>query len=324
VLSILENVRQPCVNGIVIDWHNDQLAESNNFQFLQAPSNIHSLFNGMRLTVYGFINDSYKTTLKANVNGHEFITTIFANKMTETTGKILHCLTARAIIDDWENGLLSMDDTVNELIKSQYKQHIIDLSTKYSIVSPFTSFVAIEERHKEDKNIQQGVSLLNVMVDKDIDLLPCIGWDGENSQLESMKEKIINLKKSIESASIQSKIQSCLDLISLCKNVSYRQCQEKFDAMQTLIETYYYSLKDQETAVILIKQMKIDVKVEMDNSIYEERTIIENRMNSIEYMCNKILQSEEELLQEKLTLAEPGTSDGEEHVASLIKVRMMI
>ncbi|CAF1454878.1 unnamed protein product, partial [Didymodactylos carnosus] len=104
----------------------------------------------------------------------------------------------------------------------------------------------------------------------------------------SMKEKIMNVKKSIESASIQRKIDLCPDLISLCNNVSYCQCQEKFDAMLTLIETYCYSLKDPETAIKLVKQMKNDVKTEMNNSTHEEQTTIEKRMNSMEHVFNEI------------------------------------
>ncbi|CAF0863462.1 unnamed protein product [Didymodactylos carnosus] len=290
VLNILENIRQPCVNGIVIDWHNDELDENNNYQFFKAPSHINSLFNGMRLTVYGFINNCYKVTLKANINGHELRTTVFSNKMTETTGKILHCLTARAIIDDWENGLLNMDDTTNELIKSQYKQHIIDLSTKYSIVSPFTSFVAIEERNKDDdKQVKQGVRLLDIMLKNDTDLLPYIVWDGEKSQSALLKEKLVQIKKLIECASIPSKSQLCPELLALCKSVSYRQGQEKFDAMLTLIETYYYSLKNYEEARQLLKQLKNDVKAEIDTSTWEERTEMENRMSTIEYLFGEIL-----------------------------------
>jgi poly [ADP-ribose] polymerase len=74
--------------------------------------------------------------------------------MTTTKGRILHCLTARAIIDDYDNGILHVDESENELMKVQYKQDLIDLSIKHSVVSAYTSFVAIEERDtKTDKQI---------------------------------------------------------------------------------------------------------------------------------------------------------------------------
>lgn len=144
VLNILEQVRQPCVTSISIDWHG---CLNNDYKFnVQAPKMIRSLFNGMRLTVYRFIENCHKATLTATVDGQEFVTTVFSSAMTTTRGRILHCLTTRAIIDDYDNGILDVDETENELIKVQYKRDLIDLSIKHSVVSPYTSFVAIEER----------------------------------------------------------------------------------------------------------------------------------------------------------------------------------
>jgi poly [ADP-ribose] polymerase len=145
VLHILEQIHQPCITNISIDW--DGTVNSGQEKFLhQAPKIIRSLFNGMRLTVYRFIENCHKATLTAMINDQEFVTSVFSNKITETKGRILHCLTARAIIQDYENGLLHNDESENELIKNQNKQDLIELSTKYSVVSSFTSFVAIEER----------------------------------------------------------------------------------------------------------------------------------------------------------------------------------
>ena len=144
-LDLLEHVRQPCVTNIQIDWHGN-LDRQQETLTCQAPKIIRSLFNGMRLTVYRFIQNCYKATLTATINEQDFVTTIFSGKMTETKGRILHCLTARAIIQDYENGLMHQDETENELMKMKYKQDLIELSMKYSVVSSFTSFVAIEER----------------------------------------------------------------------------------------------------------------------------------------------------------------------------------
>ena len=43
----------------------------------------------------------------------EFVTTVFTNTMTTTRGRLLHCLAARAIIDDYDNGLLDADESEN-------------------------------------------------------------------------------------------------------------------------------------------------------------------------------------------------------------------
>jgi hypothetical protein len=156
VLNILEQVRQPCVTSISIDWQG-HLDEEQKFN-MQAPKMIRSLFNGMRLTVYRFIENCHKATLTATIDGQEFVTTVFSSRMTTTRGRILHCLTTRAIIDDYDNGLFDVDESENELIKVQYKRDLIDLSIKNSVVSAYTSFLAIEERDvKTDiKTLQPG------------------------------------------------------------------------------------------------------------------------------------------------------------------------
>ena len=62
--------------------------------------------------------------------------------------QILHQLTARNIIRDWEEGSLATDHTQHEAKKAEQKAYIISLSKKYSIVTQFTSFVAVEVRDK--------------------------------------------------------------------------------------------------------------------------------------------------------------------------------
>jgi hypothetical protein len=254
VLQILEHIHQPCVTNISIDWHGTIDNQKEIFTN-QAPKIIRSLFNGMRLTVYRFIQNCHKATLTARINNQEFITSVFSNKITETKGRILHCLTARAIIQDYENGLLDNDESENELIKKQYKQDLIDLSIKYSVVSSFTSFVAIEERDGEA--LEPGVRVLDVMLEHDIDLLPYIGWDGDRSQIDLIKEKLINAKRLFDSASISNKIQLTNEYENLCKNISYRSGGDaKYDLMLTIIDTYRTILKEKEKTRELEEKMR--------------------------------------------------------------------
>ena len=93
------------------------------------------------------------------INDQEFITYVFSNKITDTKGQILYYLTVRAIILDYENGLSHNDQCENELIKKQSEQDLIKLNIKHSVVSSFTSFVAIEKRDGEI--IQPGRKNLN-------------------------------------------------------------------------------------------------------------------------------------------------------------------
>ena len=56
-----------------------------------------------------------QATLKANIAGHEVSTVVSTSDLSTTEGKILHRLTARAIISDWEDGVLSPDRTDHEV-----------------------------------------------------------------------------------------------------------------------------------------------------------------------------------------------------------------
>jgi poly [ADP-ribose] polymerase 2/3/4 len=143
--SILEHLRQPCVTNIHIDWEGQ--IDSNEQTFVdQAPRRLRSLFNGMRLTVYRFIRNCHRAVLTARINDQEFVTNIFANPSNISQGQILHSLTAKAIIQDYENGFLHIDQIEEELFRKQKRNDLIRLSSKYSVVSSLTSFVAIEER----------------------------------------------------------------------------------------------------------------------------------------------------------------------------------
>ncbi|CAF4946815.1 unnamed protein product, partial [Rotaria sp. Silwood1] len=87
VLNILEQVRQPCVTSISIDWHG-RFDEQQKFN-MQAPKIIRSLFNGMRLSVYRFIQNCHKAILTATIDGQEYVTTVFSSATTTTKGRIL-------------------------------------------------------------------------------------------------------------------------------------------------------------------------------------------------------------------------------------------
>ncbi|CAF4124671.1 unnamed protein product, partial [Rotaria sordida] len=278
VLNILEHVRQPCVTSISIDWEG-HLDEKQKFN-MQAPKIIRSLFNGMRLSVYRFIKNCHKATLTVTIDGQEFVTTVFSSTMTTTRGRILHYLTARAIIDDYENGLLQMDESENERIKIQYKQDLIDLSIKHSVISAYTSFVAIEERDaKTDKQtLQPGARLLDVMLDRDVDLLPYMQWDGDLSNLTLIKQKLIDARISLQSASIQSKKELIADFEKLCEKISYRAGGDaKFDMMMTIIRTYRYSLNEYDKSIELENKMQNDLKIQMINITTEERKTLQQR-----------------------------------------------
>ena len=62
--------------------------------------------------------------------------------------QMIHCLTARALIKDYGNGMLDVDPSVRDEMKRKRRPAIISTSCQHNVVSPFTSFVAVEERQK--------------------------------------------------------------------------------------------------------------------------------------------------------------------------------
>ena len=73
------------------------------------------------------------------------------------------------------------------MLKSERKQYIIDLSKTHSIVTPYTSFVAIEER-KEGEDLQpKGPSITELLEKETVDILPYIEWEnriGDESEVK--------------------------------------------------------------------------------------------------------------------------------------------
>ncbi|CAF3743237.1 unnamed protein product [Rotaria sp. Silwood1] len=307
VLQILEYIHQPCITNISIDWYGT-IDDHQQEKFTnQTPKIIRSLFNGMRLTVYRFIQNCHKATLTATINNQQYITNVFSNKITETKGCILHCLTARSIIQDYENGLLHNDECKNELIKKQYKQDLIELSMKYSIVSLFTSFVAIEERNGQA--LESNVRLLNIMLENDIDLLSYIDWDGDKSQIDIIKNKLINAKLLFDSASITNKIDLVNEYENLCQTISYRFGGDaKYDLMLTIIDTYRITLKEKEKARKLEENMQQDLMNEIHNTTVDERKILEKRLNEI----NKRIENELSMVLDDQIITSEKSEDEEE------------
>ncbi|CAF4460452.1 unnamed protein product [Rotaria socialis] len=269
VLQIFEHVGQPCVTNISIDWHGTIDNQQEKFTN-QAQKRIRSLFDGMFLTVYRFIRNCLKATLTATINNQEYVTTVFSNKITDTKGRILHCLTARAIIQDYENSLLHDDECENELIK------------RYS----FTSFVAIEER--DGHVLESGVRLLDVMLENGNDLLPYTGWDDERSQIDIIKDKIINAKRVFDSASISNKIELSIEYEKLCQNISHRSSGDaKYELILAIADTYRTTFQEKEKARQLYDKIREDLNNEIINATINERKILEKRLNEMNLRINK-------------------------------------
>ncbi|XP_017566285.2 protein mono-ADP-ribosyltransferase PARP4 isoform X2 [Pygocentrus nattereri] len=145
---------------------------------VQAPSQLHALFSDCHTLVYGFVPHCTQATLFGDLSGQELKTMVSTTELQKTKGTFLHKLTARAIIRDYEDGSLGSSEAEHEGKKAELKSYIIELSKEFSILSQFTSFVAIEERDQQQPD--SGITdVPKLVAEEDVDILPYMGWTEE-------------------------------------------------------------------------------------------------------------------------------------------------
>ncbi|XP_039870516.1 protein mono-ADP-ribosyltransferase PARP4-like isoform X1 [Simochromis diagramma] len=155
---------------------------------LQAPKQLHALFNDCHTLVYGFVPHCTQATLLGNLSGQELKTMVSTSELQKTKGTFLHKLTARAVIRDYEDGNLDTSEAEHEGKKAELKSFIIELSKEFSILSQFTSFVAIEERDSEQP--QPGFTdIPKLIAEEDVDFLPYINWISPEDDEDLIEEE---------------------------------------------------------------------------------------------------------------------------------------
>uniref|UniRef100_H3DDY7 Poly [ADP-ribose] polymerase n=1 Tax=Tetraodon nigroviridis TaxID=99883 RepID=H3DDY7_TETNG len=141
---------------------------------VQAPKQLHALFRDCHTLVYGFVPHCTQATLLGSLSGKELRTMVSTSELQKTRGTFLHKLTARAVIRDYEDGNLDADAAQHEGKKAELREFVISLSKEFSILSQFTSFVAVEERGSaQDEGFTDVPKLI---AEEDVDFLPYISW----------------------------------------------------------------------------------------------------------------------------------------------------
>uniref|UniRef100_UPI003AAC9FB8 protein mono-ADP-ribosyltransferase PARP4 n=1 Tax=Centroberyx gerrardi TaxID=166262 RepID=UPI003AAC9FB8 len=166
---------------------------------VQAPTQLHALFNDCHTLVYGFVPHCTQATLLGDLSGQEIKTMVSTSELQKTRGTFLHKLTARAVIRDYEDGSLDTNEAEHEGKKAELKSSIIELSKEFSLLSQFTSFVAIEERDSEQK--EEGFTdIPKLIAEEDVDFLPYISWISPlDKREEEVEEASLPMKKAKKS-----------------------------------------------------------------------------------------------------------------------------
>ncbi|XP_017403713.1 protein mono-ADP-ribosyltransferase PARP4 [Cebus imitator] len=166
----------PSCHAVSVKW---QQLNPDAPEALQAPAQVPSLFCNDRLLVYGFIPHCTQATLCALIQEKEFSTMVSTTELQKTTGTMIHKLAARALIRDYEDGILHENETSHEMKKHTLKSLIIKLSKENSLITQFTSFVAVEKRDEKESPFSDIPKVSELIAKEDVDFLPYMNWQGE-------------------------------------------------------------------------------------------------------------------------------------------------
>ncbi|XP_059540128.1 protein mono-ADP-ribosyltransferase PARP4 isoform X2 [Myotis daubentonii] len=169
--------RSPSCHSISVKW---QQLSPDAPEPLQGPAQVQALFHNDRLLVYSFIPHCTQATLCALIQEKEFSAMVSTTELQKTTGTMIHKLTARALIRDYEDGILHENETNHEMKKQILKSLIIQLSKENSLITEFTSFVAIEKRDGNESPFPNTPNILELIAKEDVDFLPYMSWQEEH------------------------------------------------------------------------------------------------------------------------------------------------
>ena len=186
------------LTNIRLEWQNQREAADSidDLNYMHSPVAMTSIFSGRKIVCYGFMPNCTQVTLKANVNGYEFSSTVSCSELTTTRGNLVHKLAAKSLINEYQCGILCQQDQIkHDFERWRLQDKIIQISKRFNILSELTSFIAIEERTRHEflPNICMPINLL-LKKDKDsatIDFLAYMSYEEQTreSQENEIKHK---------------------------------------------------------------------------------------------------------------------------------------
>ena len=99
------------LTDIRIEWQNQkENSRADEITYLYSPKNSNAVFSGQRLICYGYMPNCSQASLKANINGYEFSSVVSCSELLITKGDLIHKLAAKSLIQNFQSGLLCLDD----------------------------------------------------------------------------------------------------------------------------------------------------------------------------------------------------------------------
>jgi len=185
VLLQLKNVLIPFVQEYTISWKEkgtDKVIKMDDIE--QTPYKPPLIRMGTRYFIYvisdkPLIPSPIEISYKLSDGTTKTETLTFENIKELKDGKMIHSLAANNLIRDLQEGTSKIhysdeyknrleDDDLTKKLQDTIKEKIIDISTKYQIMSKFTSFLCIKEL--EDKDKPEGKSKKVIVPSKGISM----------------------------------------------------------------------------------------------------------------------------------------------------------
>ncbi|XP_074551560.1 protein mono-ADP-ribosyltransferase PARP4 [Halichoeres trimaculatus] len=234
---------------------------------VQAPKQLHALFSACPTLVFGFVPHCTQATLRGNLSGQELETMVSTTELQKTKGTFLHKLTARAVIRDYEDGSLDTNEAEHEGKKAELKDFIVNLSKEFSILSQFTSFVAIEER--DPGQTEEGFTdIPKLIAEEDVDILPYLGW---RDSAESEEESDDDMGFGLFSDEAESRSDVWMSMMDNIAGTQKDQCDEKLlgeDVWVKGFETYGLdNIMSESYMAKEFKSLALDMTLEIDGSL---------------------------------------------------------
>jgi Ca-activated chloride channel family protein len=152
VLRLFNRLLTPALTDVRMDW--------DGLSVVAAPRDVPPVFAGMRLVIYGFLENLRPAALRLTATGPAGPVSFSVPLAPESavSGSVVSTLAARARIRELEESpawLSARGSRQPRTRTSEATQEIIDLAIRYTLVSRETSFVAVERREQPAKgNIQ--------------------------------------------------------------------------------------------------------------------------------------------------------------------------
>ncbi|XP_071477881.1 protein mono-ADP-ribosyltransferase PARP4-like [Diadema antillarum] len=212
VAAQIRRCRQPAVTSVQTKWRTSESAGQDGgavgaekgqrkAELLQIPAQVSSVFTGSKVILFSTGPKAEVVSVSAEMDGKTISETISSTSADHDDSLMIHRLAARALVREWEIGSFDRDHMAHETRMYDLKPFLTELSIALSIVTPFTSFVAVEERdsEKQDRGEPPNVAELIHMISSD-DLTSLPWQEVADVQAESTEGMIGRLLKRARAA----------------------------------------------------------------------------------------------------------------------------